>query len=369
MKHKVALIIPTLDQGGAEKQLCLLATGLPASQFEVHVIVLTRTGPRESGLREQNIPVHFIHKRGKFDFQAWQRLRRLLLELKPDIVHTWIFAANTYGRIAALSASVPIIAASERSVDPWKSSFHLWIDRFLAKRTKRITTNSSGVIDFYSKHGIPSEYFIRIPNAVTNSTVQPISREEAAKRLGVPADRKWILSVGRLWQQKGYKDLIWAAEMIRVLRNDTCYIIIGEGPERARLEQYRDNVRAGSQTYMVGERSDVAELLPHAEMLWNGSLYEGQSNVILEAMQSGVPVVASDIPGNTDLIQHRSTGMLYPLGDVERLSRDALDLFNDPDLRAKLVRNAQEFVRVNHSLESMIRRHAELYQGWIRSLR
>jgi glycosyltransferase involved in cell wall biosynthesis len=120
---------------------------------------------------------------------------------------------------------------------------------------------------------------------------------------------------------------------------------------------------------MVGERSDVAELLPHAEMLWNGSLYEGQSNVILEAMQSGVPVVASDIPGNTDLIQHRSTGMLYPLGDVERLSRDALDLFNDPDLRAKLVRNAQEFVRVNHSLESMIRRHAELYQGWIRSLR
>ena len=365
MKIKIALVIPTLDQGGAEKQISLLARELPKDEFDVHVIVLTRTGPREKELREAAIPVHFIDKRGKFDPRAWLRLRSLLKQLKPDIVHTWLFAANAYGRSAAMAAGVPVIAGSERSVDPWKANWQLFIDRWLCKWAPRLTTNSSGVVDFYANKGIPQSAFTLIPNAVLPSAKPAVSRVEIAERLGVPVEKKWILSVGRLWQQKGYKDLLWAAEMIRVARDETCYIVVGEGPERARLELYRDNIRAASQVFMVGERNDVSDILPHACVLWNGSLYEGQSNVILEALQAGVPVVASDIPGNRDLVKHAQTGMLFPLGDVNSLMRTTIEILQNPQTAQQLATNGKAFVEHEHSLGKMIDGHIKLYRTWI----
>ncbi|MFY8200933.1 MAG: glycosyltransferase, partial [Pirellula staleyi] len=101
MKLRVCLVIPTLDQGGAEKQLTLLARGLKRHEIEPIVVVLTRTGPRERELVDNGIEVHHVNKRLKLDPFAWLRLRGLLKKLKPDVVHTWIFAANAYGRTAA----------------------------------------------------------------------------------------------------------------------------------------------------------------------------------------------------------------------------------------------------------------------------
>ncbi|HUP78755.1 MAG TPA: glycosyltransferase, partial [Pirellula sp.] len=98
MKLRICLIIPTLDQGGAEKQISIIARGLDRTEFEAIVIVLTRTGPRETELLESGIAIHHIQKRCKLDPFAWLRLRKLLWQLKPDIVHTWLFAANAYGR-------------------------------------------------------------------------------------------------------------------------------------------------------------------------------------------------------------------------------------------------------------------------------
>jgi hypothetical protein len=114
-------IIPTLVRGGAEKQLALLAAGLPRDQFDVHVAVLTHSGPLEETLSAAGVPVTVIGKRWKVDPLAYWRLKALIRRLKPDIVHTWLFAANSYGRQAAIAAGVKHIVAGERCVDPWKS--------------------------------------------------------------------------------------------------------------------------------------------------------------------------------------------------------------------------------------------------------
>ena len=362
MKLRVCLIIPTLDQGGAEKQISLLARGLDRNEFDVNVIVLTRTGPREAELIESGIAVHHIHKRAKLDPFAWLRLRKLLKQLKPDIVHTWIFAANAYGRTAALSAKVPVILGSERSIDLWKNSFQFWIDRIIAKRTQGITVNCKGTIDLYSQHGFDPKSFYFIPNGIEPAEPSKLNRVQACERMGVQAEKKIIVSIGRLWPQKGYKDLLWAAELLRVMREDVCYIIIGEGPDRERLELYRDNIRGASQIFFLGHRSDARELLPHCDILWNGSLHEGQSNVILEAMQSGIAVVASDIPGNRELIQHDRTGLLYPVGNVDDLTRYTNQLLNDESRRKKMIADAQQHVKQEHSVEQMISRHAGYYR-------
>ena len=214
MTIRLALVIPTMDRGGAEKQLCLLAENLPRDQFHVHVFLLTRDGPLSERLRSAGIPVTVVGKRFKLDPTSLVRLRGALKEFRPDIVHTWIFAANSFGRLAAKLAGETTILASERCVDPWKRSWHFAIDRWLAKSTAKITTNSSGVKDFYAAHGIAPDLFEVIPNGIEPRSVGEVNPAEIRGRLGVARERKLILAVGRLWPQKRYRDLIWAAELM-----------------------------------------------------------------------------------------------------------------------------------------------------------
>ncbi len=177
MPKRLVHIIPTLDQGGAEKQLCLLCAHLDKQEFDTHVVVLTHTGPREQALREAGIPLHFIDKRGKFDPLAYQRLKAKLKELAPDIVHTWLFAANSYGRAAAKAVGVPVIIAGERSVDPWKQRWQLLIDKWLLQSTSAVITNTSAIQEFYASRGLPTDKFVIIPMR-WNPTLVPSSRKQ-----------------------------------------------------------------------------------------------------------------------------------------------------------------------------------------------
>ncbi len=361
MKRKICWIIPTLDEGGAEKQLCLLAQGIDRNRFEPLVITLTRSGPRRSSLDKANVPVVEINKRGKFDLAAWFRLTSAIKKFSPHVVHTWIFAANSYGRAAALRCKVPVIYGGERCVDPWKTAAHGWVDRFLAKRTTGIITNSQGVVDFYSQRGIAACRFVIIPNGVAATEASAISREEACQRMGLDSNRFLIGTVGRLWSQKGHKDMIWSGEMVRVLHENTTLVIIGDGPDRERLEHYRDQVKAAREVRFIGHRSDAAQLLPHFDLYWNASHYEGQSNSILEAMLAGVPVIATDIAGNRDLVQHDQTGLLFPVADVGALMKLTTRLIESKEWRQRLADNALDRVTHEFNVAKMIARHEELY--------
>lgn len=362
MRRRILLIIPTLDRCGAEKQLCLLARGLPRERFDVHVCVLTRDGPLRSLLDEARIPVTLIGKSWKLDPAAYVRLRRHIRRLQPDLVHTWLFAANAYGRQAAWSAGVRRLVAGERCVDPWKRWHELAIDRRLARRTRRLVTNSPGVVDFYVRQGIPAEKFVVIPNAVEPAAASSRTRQQVLQQLGLPPGSRLIGAVNRLWPQKRVKDLIWAADLLKVVRDDTHLLIIGDGPHRWRLERFRDQVEIADRVHFLGEREDVPQLMPHFDCLWLGSQYEGQSNAVLEAMAAGVPVVATDIPGNRDLVVHEQTGFLLPVGDRAGFAQRTIQVLDDPELARRFSQSARQRIRDEFSLEKMLQRHTELYE-------
>ncbi|HLA85882.1 MAG TPA: glycosyltransferase, partial [Thermoguttaceae bacterium] len=126
---RILQIIPTLDRSGAEKQMALLAQGLPSDEFDVHVAALTRGGPLEAELRQARIETTVIGKAWKLDPRAVWRLHEHVARLKPDLIHTWIFAANAYGRAVGLVCGVKCLVAAERCVDPWKGWTELAIDR------------------------------------------------------------------------------------------------------------------------------------------------------------------------------------------------------------------------------------------------
>lgn len=362
VRRKICQIIPTLDQGGAEKQMSLLASHLDRQQFESHVIVLTRSGPLEQTLRDAGVQVHLIGKRSKLDPSALWRLTAKLRQLAPDVVHTWLFAGNSYGRWAAQRAGVPVIVAGERCVDPWKSWWNYEVDRRLLRYTQTIVTNTSAVADFYAQHGIAPKHFTVIPNAVVPMPHTRLTREQLFERLRIKPRGRVVGAVGRLWKQKGYRDLIWAGELLRVAQPDACLIIIGDGPEREALQAFRDRCGARDAVRLVGHRGDAAELMSAFDVLWNGSLYEGQSNTILEAMTMGIPTVASDIPGTRDLIEHGRSGYLYPPQDLGALTRWTVGLLQDDERRAQMGSQARQRAAQSFSLTQMVQSHERLYQ-------
>jgi len=373
-RKRILQIIPTLDRAGAEKQLLLLATGLPRDEFEVHVCVLTRLGPLWPEFQAAGIPVKVVGKPWKFDPLALVRLARLVRRVRPHVVHTWLFAANAYGRVAARLAGVPRVVAGERCVDLWKGWLELAIDRWLARHTACIVANSPAVRDFYADRGLPAHKFAVIYNGVPPFCAQRMPREQVLAELGLPRTARLIALVGRLWPQKRVQDAIWAMDLLRVYPYDLHLLVIGDGPQRRQLERLSAQVDRRDHIHFLGQRTDVLRLLPHCEMLWSPSAFEGQSNAILEAMAAGLPVVATDIPGTRDLVVDGQTGFLIPtppraaqmptINDVvvRGLCRHTRRLMEDPDLARRLGAAGQRRVQTDFSVERMVQQYAALYR-------
>jgi glycosyltransferase involved in cell wall biosynthesis len=358
--HRILHIIPTLDSHGAEKQLTLLATGLPRDRFEVHVCALSRGGPYETVLRQAKLPVTVIGKRWKLDPAAFLRLKRHIADLRPDLVHTWLFAANSYGRAAAMAAGVKHIAA-ERCVDQWKVWHEFVIDRFLGRRSERIVANSTAVRDFYVRHGLPAEKFTVIPNGIAPTTASSVSRIELLAELDLPAEARLVGAIGRLWPQKRVKELIWAADQLRCVYDHAHLLIIGDGPLRLQLERYARLCEATDRVHFLGTRTDVPRLMPHFDVLWLASGYEGQSNAVMEAMAAEVPVVATDIPANRELVVSGETGYLVPPDSRSAFAKSTLPILEDAALAHRLGAAGKARMLAEFSVAKMVERYVDLY--------
>jgi glycosyltransferase involved in cell wall biosynthesis len=361
---RILHIIPTLDQSGAEKQLTLLACALKQAGHDIHVCCLTHGGPYEAQLKQAHVPVHCIGKRSKLDLPAYFRLKKYIQQLQPDIVHTWLFAANAYGRQAAIACNVPRIFACERCVDPWKSWYHGVIDRHLAKRTEKIVTNSHGVVEFYASRGLPVEKFAVIPNGVEvpHSAQSVINRETFLAAHEIPANARVILAVNRLWPQKRVKDLIWALDLLQCVLDNVYLVILGDGPQRWRLERYSRQVTLDNRVRFLGTQANVADWLQVAACFWLGSEYEGQSNALMEAMSAGVPVVATNIAGNRDLVIPNATGFLVQVGDRAGIAAKTREILENTELAQQLGQAARIRMQETFSIEKMVAGYLELYR-------
>jgi glycosyltransferase involved in cell wall biosynthesis len=303
-----------------------------------------------------------VEKQWKIDPPAWWRLRAQIRALRPDLVQTWLFAANVYGRSAARSAGVRRLVASERCVDQWKNWHELAIDRRLAKYTDAIVVNSRGVQTFYEQQGIARQKLRLIYNGVEKAPAPTISREALLAELELPPDARLVGAVGRLWPQKRVKDLIWATDLLHVIRNDAHLLVIGDGPQRDVLERYARQCQIADHVHFLGTRNDVPRLMPHFDLLWLASGFEGLPNVVMEAMATGVPVVASDIAGTNELVVSGETGFLVPLGDRAAYARCAHKILEDTALRARLGAAGRQRIESKFSVDAMVAAHAALYR-------
>ena len=362
MSRRILHIIGSLDYNGSATQLLLVAKGLKQQGFDVHVCVLDRHAPRLPEYEAAGIPTVVIPRRWSLDPLADWKLIRHVRRIKPDVVHTW----NTIpGTFAAIASRRRVIAGQYR-LRRWQTGWESFVEQRSAKHVARFVTDSPTVRDWCVRNGLPAEKFAVVPGGIEPARASDISREELLRKLQLPADAKLIGVVGRLVPEKRVKDLIWAADLLRVLHDNLRVLIIGDGPSRAQLEEYARLASDLDHIRFLGGGNDAWRIMPHFDVLWNGGECVGQSSAILEAMAAGVPVVASDTPTNRELIVDGETGYLIPLGTRAgraARARHTDQLFTDVELTTRQAHAARKRASESFSAEQVVKKHMEIYDA------
>ncbi len=361
MTTRLLQIVPTLEYAGPQKQMMLVSARLPRADFEVKVFSLNGTGPMANTLERQSISV--IPAKGRH--QSWghtfQQLSQSIRDWSPEIVHTWTASANLMGRAAAVHRGVQQIVATQPTRSHNPSTTDLISDRLLARWTSSyVVRNDQGKLAYQSR-GVSASKIHVIPNGVEQASSQPLSRADCLERLKLPTNARMIGTVGPLNAEKRIKDLIWAADLLKVVRDDTYLLVIGRGPHEERLHLFRDQVRIRDRVRFLGTRDDLPQLLPHLDCFWLANRYESLTNSLLEAMSAGIPVVATNIAGNRQVITSGETGFLVKIGDRAGFARKTQKLLEDPNLAERCGKAAQKRVQHEFSAESVAKQYLQIY--------
>ncbi len=348
-------VIATLDPAGAERLMTGLAVRLDRRRFSPEVICLTRGGPLEADLREAAIPVRILGKRGSLDPAALFRLTGILREKPEALVHTWMFTANAYGRVAALLAACRRLIASEVSVDPWKGPVRLGIDSLLARRTAAIVGNAEAVAAFYRTH---------LPHAADRILAirgAHLPRPGTPNALTLPPGR-WIGSIGRLVPQKGFDILLKAMPSVLKTFPDVRLAVEGQGPDRQALEALVARLGIQGSCTFLGHLPDPRALFGGIQAFVLASRFEGLPNVLLEAMDAGVPCVATDVGGNRELLDDSRAGRVVPPEDPGALAEAIVAMLQAPLEARRLGALGRERVRTDFAVDAMVEAYAALYE-------
>lgn len=358
-KIRVLHVIATLDPHGAERQMAALCLGLDRERFAPSVCCLTRGGPLRAALEEGGVPVSVLGKRGRFDVGVLCRLASHIRLTRPDIVHTWLFTANFWGRLAARLAGAPRAVASERAADRWKTCAHRWIDRRLAALTDVILANSEGVQSFcVETAGVPAGKVLVVRNGID---LQGFDAAASAPPAELPSSRGAVVCcVARMEEQKGHVYLLQAfAEALRGREAELW--LVGDGPLREELEALARELGIAERVAFLGRRGDVPAVLARGDLVVLPSLWEGLPNAVIEAMAARRAVVATDVDGTPEVAIDGRTALLVPPRDPAALAAGMARLLDDAALRQRLGRAGRERVEREFALARMIEQTSQVY--------
>jgi sugar transferase (PEP-CTERM/EpsH1 system associated) len=355
-----------MAMGGIENMIVDFTRLLPRGEFEPHVGVFEGGGSLEAVLGEERVPVHPLHKREGIDPGLIWRLRRLLHRERIRVIHSHNYSAWLYACIAARGLRGMTHVHTEHSgVESFRRRYAA--ERWLSRFTTAVVAVSKHVHDvMIDEIRIAPRRVRLIYNGVDTTRFAPRApvREAARRALGIAPDTVVIGIVARLAQVKNHEMLIRAFALLSGEPDSRArLVIVGDGPERAALEQLTQELGIGGRVFFLGERRDTPELLSAFDLYSLTSISEGMNLTLLEAMASGLPVVATGVGGNTEIVREGETGHLVPSGDVESLHQRLRRLALDPGQRAQMGRAGRERVLRDFDQQAMMQHYLSLYRG------
>jgi glycosyltransferase involved in cell wall biosynthesis len=376
MNRKVFYLIDTLEVGGAEKSLLAILQRIRDTEpFVCHIYKGEFLKPL---FEESGIPVVSLGLKGKYRYStAIKKTLQLLRKHQPHIIHTILTRSHVVGRTAGKIAGIPVVSSlvndsySNRRFEQLALSSKLKLrvtqltDRVTSRWSTHFIANSQAVkTSFCNSLGIPQDkvsviYRGRDPSRLTQRDKNAIAKLRLS--LNLPAATKVILNVGRLIPQKGQKDLIAAMRIVHGGQGDTRLLIAGEGLSRMELIDLIEQCKLSDVIQLLGNRTDVAELLQLADVFVFPSIYEGHPGSLIEAMFTGCAIVASDIPVHRETIRAGETGLLVPVGKPDELASSVSWLLNHPEEATRMGRLAQQDALKRFHINRIAQQHEEIY--------
>jgi sugar transferase (PEP-CTERM/EpsH1 system associated) len=366
-KIKITHIVHSLDVGGLENGLVNVINNLDPTRFCHSIVCLIRSGAIAKRINRKDVEIRELGldpSRFKFPIMP---LVKIFREIRPDIVHTRAWG-TVDAIMAARLAGVPRVIHGEHGrdvADPeGENRKRNVIRKCLSPMVDRFMTVSDDLQRWLTETvGIAAHKVVRIHNGVDTQRFSRAGREAARRMLGLADGNVAIGIVGRLDPVKDHRSLLQAFAAVAQAHPRARLIIVGDGVMRQAIAAQIEQLRIADRVQMLGERQDVADILKALDCFTLTSVAEGISNTILEAMATGLPVVATRVGGNPELVQHGLTGQLVAPGDVSALAQAFETYLNDPELRIREGRAARERTEKHFSLERMAANYTELYSS------
>lgn len=365
----IAHIIYRLDVGGLENGLVNLLNRMPEECYRHAIICISDYSDFSRRITNRNVQLYALHKSAGKDPLFYFRLWRLLRRLQPDIVHSRNLAALACQLPAALAGCRARIHGEHgRDISDVQGSNtkYTLLRRIFRHLVGRYIALSKDLSNWLQRQvGVPVDRIVQIYNGVDQQRFHPGKQAPRLPDSGFPPEAIVIGTVGRMQGEKDQLTLVQA--FLALVEREPAYrarlrlVLVGDGPLMPAITALVGRQGAADLVWMPGMREDIPQLLRDLDIFVLPSLIEGVSNTILEAMASGVPVVATRVGGNPELVVEGETGHLVPPQDVEAMA-DALDDYvRDPELRQRHGAAGRQRVEQAFSMERMVESYLAVY--------
>ncbi len=363
---RILYVIDSMTKDGAESQLLKTLNRLPPEQYEAYVVLSRAEGERISELAA--IPcvrdVATLTNEGRRTrlLEKAFALGGIVNGVKPDIVHSWLWYSNFLcglSRRCGLWRKVPFVASQRGDYHARYGKFRLWLTEKLIYNTADTLLTNSAQIQQNLHQRYPNKEIFSIPNLLELPTEEWFQPREDATR------EKQIVSVGRFAPEKGHRYLIEALSMLDQQDTAWCCTLLGDGELEPELRALTAQHGLSEHVKFPGFSEDVFSVLLAADVFVLPSLHESSPNALIEAMGVGLPCIASDVGGISDLIENGENGVRIPPEDPESLAAALYWVMTQPDFVKELGKNARTTIQRKFDNTESMRKLEDIYQQFV----
>jgi glycosyltransferase involved in cell wall biosynthesis len=361
-RARLFLMTNSFETGGSERQFGVLAKNLRPEQFQVHLGCIQKKGPFANDFGD--VPEYWLGG-DLYSWKSWRtrlRLSRSLRQLRIEIAHAFDFYTNLTLIPAARFARTPVVIGSQRQIGDLLTARQFRAQAMAFRWCDAVICNSRAAADRLAEDGLASDKLIVIGNALP---VEAFAAVPAA--LPRMSGKLRVGMVARMnHRYKGHSGFLRIAKRINQRMPDVEFVLAGDGPLRAELEREVQTLGIGDRVLFLGDRRDIPAVMASLDVAVLTSDSESLSNVILEAMAMGLPVVAYRVGGNAELLSHEreqlQRGELISAGDEEGFAAAVEQLLAAPSMRERFGQNGRKFAQDNFGLENVRARYESCYQ-------
>jgi len=356
----------SLETGGSERQFASIAQSLNRDDLRVELGCLKRKGAFLEGLGSEIAEFHldgsFFNVRAR---QASLELARHLRAKATDIVHSFDFYSNMMLIPTAKWSGIPVVVGSQRQIGDRLTRFQSAAQAIAFRMCDRVVCNSQAAAERLTHQGLNKAKITVIPTGLPK-----VAFDSVPAALPRQSGQVRIAYVARMNDSvKNHRGFLQAAARLAYRCPSVEFVFVGDGPLRSGLEKLAANLGLEGRVRFLGERHDMAAILASVDVSVLFSFSESMSNVILEAMAAGVPVVASRVGGNPEVIQDKATGLLVKPGDEGDLVEALATLVEQPQLRFDYGQRGKKLADLNFRMDRIARQYEELYKSLLEEKR